>query len=105
MRTVAAIPADKRTDLQKYLADKFAATFQISTQDLRIKYPELRTEIQALQRELTDAQGKLKAKPHVRVLADNEEPSIPFLLQRGDPVGFGDPVEPGVPSVLQRSPL
>jgi hypothetical protein len=39
------------------------------------------------------------------VLADNLEPSQSYLLQRGDPVGFGDPVEPGVPGVLQSAGL
>ena len=43
----------------------------------------------------------MKAKPHVRILADNEEHSTPYLLRRGDPVGFGDPVEPGVPTLFQ----
>ena len=33
------------------------------------------------------------------------EPSQSYLLQRGDPVGFGDPVEPGVPGVLQSAAL
>ncbi len=41
----------------------------------------------------------------MRVLADNLEPSQSYLLQRGDPVGFGDPVEPGVPGVLQNAAL
>ena len=49
--------------------------------------------------------GKLKPKPHVRILADNEEPSVNYLLRRGDPVGFGDPVEAGVPTVLQNAAL
>jgi hypothetical protein len=49
--------------------------------------------------------GKLQPMPHVRILTDNEEPSISYLLKRGDPVSFGDPVEAGVPTVIENAAL
>ncbi len=116
---LAALPADvredlraandtadeKRTDLQKYLVAKFKSTFEINNRELSRKYPDLQAKTQPLQRQIGEIRGKLTAKPHIRILTDNEEPSIPYLLRRGDPVGFGDPVEPGVPAVLTNANL
>lgn len=69
------------------------------------KYPELAMQTQPLQKQLQDARGKLKGKPNVRILSDNAEPSQFYLLRRGDPVGFGDPVDAGVPSLFQNAAL
>src|SRR4029077_10635337 len=83
----------------------YKSAIQFSDQELSKKYSELRTKTQAMQKDLTTAREKLAPPPRVRVLADNLEPSQSYLLQRGDPVGFGDPVEPGVPGVLQNPAL
>jgi hypothetical protein len=69
------------------------------------KSPEFTAKTKALREELQSIRGKLKPKPHVRILTDNDEPSVSYLLKRGDPVGFGDPVEPGVPLVLRNAAL
>lgn len=58
-----------------------------------------------LQRSMNETRQKLKPKPHVRILADNAEPSVSYLLRRGDPVNFADPVLPDVPLVLQNASL
>ena len=98
---IAALPADQ----SQRAREKLKSRFQISDAELSKKYPDLRTKTQALQKDLGAARGKLAPPPRVRVLADNLEPSQSYLLQRGDPVGFGDPVEPGVPGVLQNAAL
>ena len=36
---------------------------------------------------------------------DNREPSVAYMLLRGDPINFGDPVEPGVPRVFENPAL
>lgn len=105
VRAASTTPADKRTDAQRELAKKYSGAFQVSDMELSRKYADLRTKTQALQKDLTTARGKLTPAPHVRVLADNLEPSQSYLLQRGDPVGFGDPVEPGVPGVFLNPAL
>ncbi len=76
-----------------------------TTRELEKKYPEFAAKTKAMREELQSIRGKLKPKPHVRILTDNEEPSVSYLLKRGDPVGFGEPVEPGVPSVLKNVAL
>ncbi len=105
VRAAATVPADKRSDAQRALAEKYKDAFDLSDQELSRKYADFRTATQALQKDLATARGKLTPPPRVRVLADNLEPSQSYLLQRGDPVGFGDPVEPGVPGVLQNAAL
>ncbi len=105
LRTAAAIKADARNDLQKYLAEKFKATLEINDRELIRKYPELQDKLPSLQKELQTVRGKMKPNPHIRILSDNQEPSVNYLLRRGDPVGFGDPVDAGVPTVLQNAAL
>lgn len=90
--------------------DKIAATFRKegetgTARDLEKKYPDLASQTKPLRAELDAVRDKLKPKPHVRILTDNPEPSVSYLLKRGEPVGFGDPVEPGVPVVLQNAAL
>ena len=105
LRAANAAPAESRTELQKYLVTKFKSTFDVNNRDLVRKFPELQAKTQPLQRQMADIRGKMKQKPHVRILTDNEEPSVPYLLRRGDAVGFGYPVEPGVPAVLTSASL
>ncbi len=105
LRAAAAADADKRTDVQRYLADKFQATLEISPADLQQKYPDFDAKQRPVKRDLDLAKGKLKPKPHVRVLMDSGDPSVSYLLRRGDPVSFGDPVEAGVPMVLASAEL
>jgi len=105
LRAAAAADKDKRTDVQRYLADKFQPVLEISETDLQQKYPEFDAKYKPVKKDLDLAKGKLKPKPHVRVLMDTGEPSVAYLLRRGDPVSFGDPVEPGVPVVLANADL
>ena len=94
-----------RTELQKYLVEKFKSTVTIDNRELGRKYPELQSQTAPLMRQAGELRGKLRAKPHVRILTDNAEPSLPFLLRRGESVGFGDPVDAGVPGLFARPEL
>jgi cytochrome c553 len=105
LRKAAATAPDKRTDVQKYLAEKFAATIEISDRALEREFPEYQEQVQPVRKELEAARSKMKPTPHVRVLTDNAEPSMHFLLRRGDPASFGEPVEPGVPLVFANAAL
>jgi len=111
--TVATFNAPLEANIQKLEAqiakasEPFRAqtTEKLSQEELVKKFPELKTQIEPVQRELKTMQGKLKVKPYVRVLSDNQEPSQAYLLRRGDPIGFAEPVEPGVPTVLDSAAL
>ena len=76
-----------------------------STREIEKKNPELADALKPLRAEQVALRGKLTPKPHVRVLTDNAEPSISYLLRRGDPVSFGDPVDAGVPTLLENASL
>ena len=102
LRAALDTPPEKRDELHRYLVDKFKTTLDISNKDLEKTYPELKARTQKLHVELAAEREKLKPEPHVRVLTDNAEPSVSYLLRRGDPVNYGEPVEAGVPSVLQN---
>ena len=101
LKAALDLNAADRTEVQKYLVAKFQSTLEITDRELTRKYPELQTEMQPLQKQVGDLRGKMRDKPHVRILADNPEHSTPYLLRRGDPVNFGDPVEAGVPTLFQ----
>ncbi len=95
---VAETPADRRSDVQKYLADKFKSVLDISPGQVEAKFPEFKAKADPLQKEIAALKGKLKPKPHVRVLVDaGGEPSGAFVYRRGDPTLPGEPVEAGVP--------
>ena len=111
--SVAAFNAPLEADIKKLEAQiaKASEPFQaqttekLSPQDLQKKFPELKTLLQPVQRDLQAAKQKLKTKPYVRILSDNQEPSQAYLLRRGDPIGFGEAVEPGVPTALENASL
>ncbi|MGI8991659.1 MAG: PSD1 and planctomycete cytochrome C domain-containing protein [Bryobacteraceae bacterium] len=105
VRAAALAKAAERTDEQKALAAKYDAVVSISNNELLDKFPDLRAKTRALQEQLNAAKAKLKPKPHIRVLTDNAETSVAYLLRRGDPVDYGETVEAGVPSVLQNAAL
>ena len=73
--------------------------------ELEKKHPELADAVKPLREEQGKLREKLLPTPHVRILTDNAEPSVSYLLRRGDPVGFGDPVDAGVPTVLENAAL
>ena len=100
---IADIKPVKRTAEQVVLAQKFKAA--LVPAELIKKFPDAKPKFEALQKDLQEKRSKLTPKPHIRVLMDNEQPSTAYLLRRGDSVGFGYPVEPGVPAVLENAAL
>jgi mono/diheme cytochrome c family protein len=105
LRKAAGTPMDKRTELQKYLAAKFKSTIEINDREIEKKFPEYASQAEPLRREMEVMRRKMKPPPHIRVLTDNPEPSTHYLLRRGDPAGFGEVVEPGVPEILEHPAL
>ncbi|MFN0170227.1 MAG: DUF1553 domain-containing protein [Bryobacteraceae bacterium] len=95
---VSETPPDRRSDVQKYLADKFKSVLDVSVAQTAAKFPEFKAKADPVQKEIAILKGKLKPKPHVRVLMDaGGEPSGAFVYRRGDPTLPGEPVEAGVP--------
>ena len=102
LQSLLDTPEEKRSAIQKYLAKKFEQTLQPTTEFLMEEFPELKVEIEPLSKEIDGLKAKLRPEPHVRVLVDTGgEPSVSYLLRRGDPLSPGDKVEPGVPTVFE----
>ena len=101
LRSVAETPAGRRTELQKYLAENFKATLDVSIGQIMAKAPAFKRAVEPVQKEIRELKGKLMPKPIVHVLMDaGGEPSGAFVYRRGDPMLPAEPVEPGVPTVF-----
>ena len=96
---------DAETAPYRKMALEEKPDLKIGRGELEKKYPELQAKIAPMQKELGTLRGKRMQKPHVRVLTDNEHPSQSYLLKRGDPTNFGEPVEANVPQVLKNAGL
>ena len=98
--------AKLKESLEKAMAPfRAKVTEKITDAELVKKFPELAAVTRPIDQELQAVRRKMRQKPHVRVLVDNEEPSQAYLLRRGDPVGFADPVEPATPMLLNIAGL
>ncbi|MDA1316181.1 MAG: DUF1553 domain-containing protein [Acidobacteria bacterium] len=102
LRQLNATSEDKRSEIQAYLAKKFAETFTITSADVKKQYPKIAGRVDPIQKDLQEMKRKLLPDPRVRVLMDTGgTPSGAYLLRRGDPVSPLQAVEAGVPSVLK----
>lgn len=100
--TIAKLKEQIEKESASYRAQ---VTEKISQEELEKRFPDLKAIVQPIQKQLDAERPKLKPEPYIRVLNDNAEPSQSYLLRRGDPVGFGEPVEAGVPTVLENASL
>jgi len=101
LRQAGAKPEKERSELEKYLLEKFKKTFDIQIDELTKKYPDFKTAAEPFRKDIAAAKRKLIPKPHVRALLDmGGEPSGTYLLRRGEALSPAEPVAPGVPEVL-----
>jgi len=96
LRKMLATPDDERSEVQKYLAEKFEAELTVDESELRRRDDKFTR----LDRELKDLQATVLPEPVIRALWDRGEPSPTYINLRGDPLSPGRLVGPGVPSVL-----
>jgi hypothetical protein len=102
LRAIVDTPEEKRTELQKHLAEKFQETLKITPEELVKRFEDFKPEFEKSQKAIAEQKGKLRPKPLIRALFDmGGEPSVAYLLRRGDAQTPGEPVQPGVPSVIR----
>ena len=102
LEAVAGTDEEKRSAVQKYLAEKFRETLKITDEALVKRFPEFKPEVENSKKNVDELKKKLRPKPQIRALFDmGGEPSAAYLLRRGDAQNPGDLVQPGVPSVLK----
>jgi len=100
LRAVAATKPEDRTEVQKYLAEKFGATLKVSSDDLKAAGPAYAKDEQLYQSATILLEARKIPDPKIQALWDRGEPSPTYVLRRGSPSNFGPLVQPGVPSVL-----
>ncbi len=93
--------ADQRSDVQKYLADKFAPALAISPEqiDAGLTDPQ-RASLTALQAEQDALQRQKRSYGSIQALWDGGVPPKSRILRRGNPLSPGTLVGAGVPLVL-----
>jgi uncharacterized protein DUF1553/uncharacterized protein DUF1549/cytochrome c len=102
LKAIVATPEDKRSDVQRYLAEKFQDTLKITVGDLAKRFDEFSSELKKSQQAIDEKRRTLRPTPQIRALYDmGGEPSAAYLMLRGDAQTPGERVHPGVPSVLR----
>jgi hypothetical protein len=97
---VDATSPENRTEVQKYLAEKFDAILKVSSADLKAADPVYAKEEEKHQSESLLLEARIIPDPKIQALWDRGEPSPTYILRRGSPSNFGPLVQPGVPSAL-----
>ena len=100
-------PPNQRTEVQKYLADKFDSLLKIKPVELKQTDVDFRKFSEESERKIKLLEAQREPEPKIRALWDRGRPTPTYILQRGDPANPGPRVEPGIPAVLAdgRKPL
>jgi mono/diheme cytochrome c family protein len=93
-------PAEKRSEIQKYLAEKFEKGLRIDRNELLKIDAGFRQLADETAKRVGELESRQLAEPKIRALWDRGEPSPTYIYRRGDFLSPGRLVGPGVPSVL-----
>lgn len=103
IREAMDAPPKDRTEIQKYLAARFGSTLEVTSDELRERFPDYRQKAIAIETAILKTKRRLRPKPRIRALFDmGGKPTPVHVLYRGDHRDPGPLVEPGVPSVLSH---
>ena len=91
---------DKRSEVQRYLAEKFGSLAQVADAELRKLDSEYAKSVSATATRVKQLEGRKRTQPFIRALWDRGAPSPTYVLIRGNYLTPGRKVEPGVPEVL-----
>ncbi|HEU5430307.1 MAG TPA: DUF1553 domain-containing protein, partial [Thermomicrobiales bacterium] len=94
-------PAERRSEVQKYLAGKFEPSLKVSPEEIAAALgPEEKTRISASQAQIAELNGQKRSWGKLQATWDVGPAPETFLLRRGDHETPGAQVEPGFLSVL-----
>ena len=98
---------EDRTAEQKELAEKHGDLLDVSDKQLRKEFPELAKLDKETAARVKKLQGQIPAEPMIRALWDRGVPTPTWVFRRGEFTNPGEPVGPGVLSVLSdgRTPF
>ena len=100
LRKLLDTPNEQRTEVQKYLADKFSDLLTIKPAELKLADAAYRQAVEVTGRQVQLLEVQKEPEPKIRALWDRGNPTPTYILWRGDPTNPGPPVGPGVPAVL-----
>ncbi|MCH7689077.1 MAG: DUF1553 domain-containing protein, partial [Planctomycetes bacterium] len=100
LRKMLATPAEKRDEIQNYLASKFEKNLTIDADLLKKIDPAFKKESAATDKKVKNLKASMPQEPGIRALWDRGEPSLTYIFRRGESNNPGRLVGPGVPSVL-----
>ena len=98
--TALATVDEKRSEIQKYLAEKFADTITVDPAKLAEVDEDFKKVEESTTNQIKSLNNSRPEELLVRALWDRGAPSPTYILKRGDYLTPGRPVGPGVPSVL-----
>ncbi|MCE9603727.1 MAG: PSD1 and planctomycete cytochrome C domain-containing protein [Planctomycetia bacterium] len=101
VRAAIAAQQDKRTDVQKYLFEKFDAQLKVTREDtLAAATPADRSEIERLDAEVEDVRARQRTPQKIQALFNVGDVPETRLLRRGNFLTPGPIVGPAIPRVL-----
>ena len=101
VKTAWQTAEEKRTEIQKYLADKFAALLEVKPEDVdKSLSEEHRAEAADFRKKIDTLEGYRRSFNRIEALFDVGPPPVTRLLQRGDIESPGPRVTPGGMAVL-----
>jgi len=100
LRTMLTMAPDKRTVVQRYLAEKFEKQLQMDCATLKTLDPDFNKQAEETEAQVKKLDAQRVPEPRVQALWDRGEPSPTYIYRRGDPTSPSRLVGPGVPSVL-----
>ncbi len=105
LRKLAATIPEKRDEVQKYLAQKFAPVLEVDNAELKTD-PAVAKEFEEFETKIKLLEYQMLQEPKIRALWDRGiAPSPTYILRRGMATSFGPEVEPGPPAVLTTAKL
>ncbi len=106
LRGAIATPAAQRSEVQKYLAEKFEKTLSLTDAQVKASEAYKRPALN-ITRTIEQLESEKGEQPKIRALWDRGQPSPTYIYVRGDYQQRGRLVGPGVPSALTdgKTPL
>lgn len=102
LRMLASTAPEKRNEIQKYLAKKFADILEVSSARLEARFADFKMNAENARKAIGEVRERLKTVPKIRALFDmGGDPSPVYLLGRGDAQTLVERVSPGVPSAFR----
>ena len=100
LQAALATPAEKRTEVQKYLLDKFGGALRVEPEELKKADAAYQAAAEETRRQMRILEAQKIPPPEIAALYDRGNPSPTYVLRRGEVANIGPWVGPGIPAVL-----